>query len=281
MKKILKLLFVLSILIITTIYIDNLYKSTNILSNVIDNPTNNNTNEITNKIFKVLLKENTLNPIYKLNNKDFKKEKPIILKEPTIYIYNTHQTESYQNFKNNTYDFTPTVITVSHLLEDFLEESGLNVLVEERDIIKVLNERKKKYSYTYVVSREYMEEMKKKYPSLIYFIDIHRDGVPNKSITTTKINNKDYAKIMFLLGQNRKEYKENLNIIKILENDLEKHYPSITRKTYIQPKYDYNQDFNNTTFLIEMGSSFNTMEEVYNSTEALSQTLIRYFKGEL
>ena len=126
-----------------------------------------------------------------------------------------------------------------------------------------------------------MEDSIIKYPTLTYFIDIHRDGVSSKNIVTAKINEKNYAKLMFLIGTNRKNYKENEKIIKTLEKGLEESYKGITRNTYYQKSYSYNQDFSDNTFLIEVGASQNTIDEVYNSMEALSNILAKYIKGEL
>lgn len=286
--KIIKIIFCLFICVILILYVDNNLENSNnnILSYVINNKEKNNAKTLY-KIMNILIKKDAIDPLLVLNNNKTHIEEEQVNEvitnknEPVVYLYSTHQTEEYQKLDNQLYNFIPTVTTASYILEELLEEKGINVIVEERNIKKVLNDRGWDYSYSYRISREYMEDSIIKYPTLTYFIDIHRDGVSSKNIVTAKINEKNYAKLMFLIGTNRKNYKENEKIIKTLEKGLEESYKGITRNTYYQKSYSYNQDFSDNTFLIEVGASQNTIDEVYNSMEALSNILAKYIKGEL
>ena len=51
-----------------------------------------------------------------------------------------------------------------------------------------------------------MLDKKSTYSSLKYYIDIHRDSV-SKNITTVNINNKNYAKILFVVGLEHNNYQ--------------------------------------------------------------------------
>lgn len=292
MKRIMKIIFCLFLIYITAFYVkDNLALETDgLLSFIINNNSYSSaskSNQIIKRVFNILAKKNVLDPNSTLDNSILDiKEIPFNIPsdnndEAIIYLYSTHQTEEYQTLKNELYNFTPTVMTTSYILEDLLEEKGFKVIVEEKSVKKVLAERKWDYSYSYRISREYMEQAKKDNPSLKYFIDIHRDAVFDKSISTKSINGSNYAKIMFLLGQNRDNYENNLAIVKKLEADLNKNYEGITRNTYFQKSYTYNQDFSDDTFLIEVGTTHNTIDEVYNSMVALADTLERYIGGKL
>ena len=55
------------------------------------------------------------------------------------------------------------------------------------------------------------------YKSLKYYIDIHRDSI-TKDKTTVIINNKSYAKILFLIGLENPNYQENLIFTEKLNN---------------------------------------------------------------
>ena len=46
------------------------------------------------------------------------------------------------------------------------------------------------------------------YKSINYIFDIHRDSVSG-DLSRVKINDKSYAKIMFLVGKKNSNYKEN------------------------------------------------------------------------
>lgn len=125
-----------------------------------------------------------------------------------------------------------------------------------------------------------MEQQKKDNPSLKIFIDLHRDSV-KKEYSTVTINEKNYAKIMFLVGKNRDNLDANLTYIKDLESYLNQNYSGILRNTYYREEYDYNQDFSDMTFLIELGSDSNSLDEVYNSLYALKDAISNFVKEEL
>ena len=210
----------------------------------------------------------------------FEDDEPKEVLEPLIYIYSTHQTEQYQAIKGSTSSVEFGVYEASLILKQLLEEAGIGVIVEEKNIMNTLNEREWDYSYTYRISREFMEQQKKDNPSLKIFIDLHRDSV-KKEYSTVTINEKNYAKIMFLVGKNRDNLDANLTYIKDLESYLNQNYSGILRSTYYREEYDYNQDFSDMTFLIELGSDSNSLDEVYNSLYALKDAISNFVKEEL
>ena len=288
-KLIFKLILLISIIYISYVYINQNFKENDskILSYVISNRSKSSSeknNNILKDIFKLSLNNEPAKQLNLFNKEILEEQNKIIINpvtkeeqdqikktKPTIYIYNTHQTESYNAIETNIYNFTPTVQTASYMLQDELIKYNINSVVEETNIKNILNTRKWEYSYSYRITKELMEQKYKDNPSLEIFIDIHRDSI-SKEQSTIKINNKNYAKIMFLIGNKRSNLDENLKIVKQLELELEKNNPGITRKTYYKD-YTYNQDFNNKTFLIELGGDKNTIEEVYNSIVALAKAI--------
>ena len=52
------------------------------------------------------------------------------------------------------------------------------------------------------------------------------------------------------------------------------------KKTGINVNGIYNQDINNNCILIEVGGVENTIEEVYNTMDAISNILYKYIKGD-
>ncbi len=194
--------------------------------------------------------------------------------EPIIYLYNTHQKEKYANGSLGVYELNPTVLSASYLIKDMLEENNIKVIVEEKDIIKAMKQKKYNYDQTYLITRDLLKKNIKKYPSLKYFIDIHRDSISKKSSTIT-INKKPYAKIMFVAGMKNKNNAKNLEFMEALNTKLTKKYKGISRGIY-KKNYVYNQDVNPGVILIEVGGQDNTMEEVYNTCNAISKALIEY-----
>ena len=192
------------------------------------------------------------NPIKWMNydyQKNIKKEeeKPVIEEEitPTIYLYNSHQTEEYAPSNYAEFSVNPTVMMNDYILEDNLSDKL------EQSIIK--------------------------YPTLKYFIDIHRDSL-KKDKTTIVIDGKNYAKILFIVGLENNNYQENLNFTEKINNKLEEYYPGLTKGIYKKkgPGVNgvYNQDFSPNTILIEIGGYENNTTEVLNSTLAFAKTFM-------
>lgn len=219
-------------------------------------------------------KENTLNYL----NKNLRQRKsiPVIKesKDPLIYIYNTHQTEEYETSTILDYSIKPTVTISNYILEEIFNKNKLYTYVEEANIKEILNKNSWNYSYSYKATRILLEQRKQEYPTLKYFIDIHRDSI-TKDKTTVIINNKSYAKILFLIGLENPNYQENLLFTEKLNNKINQKYPNLTKGIYKKggPGVNgvYNQDFSKYLILVEMGGYQNTPIEVLNSSLALAE----------
>ena len=220
-------------------------------------------------------KENTLNYLNK--NLRQKKTIPVIKeesKEPLIYIYNTHQTEEYETSTILDYSIKPTVTITNYILEEIFNKNKLYTYVEESNIKEILNKNSWNYSYSYKATRILLEQRKQEYPTLKYFIDIHRDSI-TKDKTTIHINDKSYAKILFLIGLENPNYQENLSFTEKLNNLINQKYPNLSKGIYKKggPGVNgvYNQDFSKYLILVEMGGYQNTPIEVLNSSLALAE----------
>lgn len=220
------------------------------------------------------------NPIKLMNNEYTKylsnKEEQIITEDtlPIIYLYNSHQSEEYKSSNYIEFSINPTVIMNNYILEDIFNKNGLKTVVEESSIKEILNNNNWNYNYSYKASRILLEESIIKYPSLKYFIDIHRDSLPHEK-TTININNKDYAKVIFLIGLENPKYEENLAFTEKINNKINELYPGLSKGIYKKggPGVNgvYNQDFSKYTILIEIGGYENTTDEVLNTSIAFSK----------
>lgn len=122
-----------------------------------------------------------------------------------------------------------------------------------------------------------MEDAKLNNSSLKYFIDVHRDSL-KKDRTTVTIGDKDYAKILFLLGLENPNYNENLEFITKINDKLNSLYPGLSKgilkKSGAGVNGVYNQDFSPYTILVEFGGVDNTTYEVLNSSLAFSKCFL-------
>lgn len=196
--------------------------------------------------------------------------------EPIIYIYNTHDEEKYEHNYINSYNISPNVKLASYYLQEQLKNEGIISIVEDRSIAKLLKENDWIYSRSYDASRIYLEDIKQRYPSIKYFIDLHRDSSV-KEKTTTTYEGKDYAKILFIIGLEQDNYEANLEITNRLNEILKSNVPTISRGIYKKsgPGVNgiYNQDFDSNCILIEMGGQYNNIIEVSNTIELLAKSL--------
>ena len=243
-------------------------KETNIIKQIISRfiPTKEETiKTMLDTTYKGLIKEEQIIPVTKVE------------KEPLVYIYNSHQTEEYTPSSFVEYSVMPTVQMNNYILEEKLEEANYNTIVEEKNIKQVLNEHGWNYAGSYNASRIFLEEAKKNYPTLKYFIDVHRDSLP-KERTTVTIDNKNFASILFLIGLENPNYSENLAFTEKINEKINEKYPTLSKGIYKKQGEGvngvYNQDFSPFTILVEMGGPENTIDEILNTSLAFSECLI-------
>lgn len=199
--------------------------------------------------------------------------------EPIVYLYNTHQLEEYVLENKSSYSVTPNVMMLSYVLREKLNKAGIPTIVEENNVSEFLKTNNWNYASSYKVTKLLMTDAKEKNPSLKYFIDLHRDSV-TKKISTATIDGKNYAKILFIVGLENKNYQENLKVTSAINEIINQKYPGLSRGIYKKegPGVNgvYNQDFSPNTILFEVGGKENTMDEVMNTAEAIFQVLKEY-----
>ena len=191
-----------------------------------------------------------------------------IIEEPLVYIYNTHQTEEYKD--------NETVYTESIYLKQKLEEHNITTILEEASIKEILEQNNWNYTQSYKASRINLEKIKEHYPSIRIFIDLHRDSVKKQNSTIT-IDNKNYAKILFVIGKEHANYEKNLEFTTQLNNLIEQKYPTLT-KGILQKEGPgvngiYNQDIAENIILMEVGGYENTKEEVENTLDIITNII--------
>ena len=210
-------------------------------------------------------------------------EKVITKGEPTIYLYNSHDTEEYKPSSFAEYSVMPTVKLSDYVLKEELEKNGFSVLIEEQTISSIRSSLGLNYAGSYQASRVLMEQAKKNNPSLKYFIDLHRDSL-NHDRTTLTYNNKNYAMIMFLVGLENPNYEENLEFSNKISDAINSRISGLSKGIYQKEGEGvngvYNQDFSNRTILIEIGGPENTIDEVYESLLILSEVLTEVIESD-
>ncbi len=206
---------------------------------------------------------------------------PITITSPIVYIYNTHQLEEYS--MNSIYDYSikPNVMIASYVLKEKLNDLETASIVEIANIKKYLTKNRLKYGSSYVASRYFMKSSIKSFPSIKYFFDLHRDST-RIGKTLYKLNGKEYAKILFVVGTDNRNSKANLEMTKILNKKIIDKYPKFSRGIMKKGGKGvngvYNQDISKYAFLIEIGGVDNTVEQVYNTCELIAPIIAEFIK---
>lgn len=225
----------------------------------------------------------TSNTVVKLKKSETSKKIETKKENPTIYIYNTHQTEEYKPTSYLEYSVNPSVLMASYILEEQLSKKGHVVLVEEESVSRLRTTLGLNYAGSYKVTRSMMENAKKNNPTLKYYIDLHRDSL-TRDKTTLTVDGKNYAKILFIVGLENSNYQENLDFTNKISDLLNQKVKGLSKGIYKKegPLVNgvYNQDFSNRVILIELGGNENTIDEVYRSLIVLGEVLDEVIKND-
>ena len=215
---------------------------------------------------------------YDLDNY-IKDPNPVDINNPRVYIYNTHQLEGYSATNFEEYNITPNVMMASYLLKEKLNKLGISTIVETSSITDFLSINGWDYASSYKASRFYMLDAINKYSSLDLLIDLHRDSI-SKELSTVDINGKKYAKVLFVVGLDYENYEPNLNLANTLNQKIKEKYPGLSRgvmkKSGAGVNGIYNQDVAGHVILIECGGKDNSIEEVMNTIDVLSEIIYEY-----
>lgn len=122
-------------------------------------------------------------------------------------------------------------MVVDYILEKEFNDNGFYTKVEENSIKDILNNNNWNYSYSYKASRILMENEFRNNNNLKYFIDVHRDSL-SRDKTTIKINDKNYARIIFIVGLENSNYLDNLDFTTKINNKINELYPNLSKGIY-------------------------------------------------
>ncbi|MGI6361412.1 MAG: stage II sporulation protein P [Bacillota bacterium] len=214
----------------------------------------------------------TIDPAVLVDVPEEKKDKKQLSDKPLIGIYCTHSAESYPPTSGKSSDSgnNGDIFKVAKSLQDGLKEQGIaSVLC---DTIHDYPQ----WSKSYQNSLASMKKMQEEHPSLEIFVDVHRDSYTKNLSTVTKINQQKVAKMMLVVGSNKRSkhdnWQENLAFSKKVGAKLEEKYPGVLREVRVQSGR-YNQHFSSKAILIEVGSTENTLEQAQKSARFMAEVL--------
>ncbi|MEI2402868.1 stage II sporulation protein P [Niallia taxi] len=217
----------------------------------------------------------------------------ILTDDPLVYISQTHNYESFlpeltaiypeETFNvNDSIHETINMTLVGQRLSSALKQRNINNILDTNDNTKQLQEKELPYQDAYKISRINMQDALMKNQSIQMAFDLHRDSA-RREVTTLEIDGKAYAKITIVVSEgDAGNYEKNQEFARQLHKKINDKYPGISRgvfsKSYDTYQNHYNQDLLNQSAVIEIGGFENTLEEEYNTVEALAnviQTLVK------
>lgn len=199
---------------------------------------------------------------------------------PKILIFHTHSQEEFADSTPG--DPSTSIVGVGEYLTQLLNEKGIETIHDTGvyDIIDGKLDRSNAYENAEASVRPIIEAN----PSIEVAIDLHRDGVAEGTHLVTEVGGKPTAKIMYFNGLSRSrtngdiEYlynpyiQDNLAFSLQMQLASESMYPGFVRHIYLRA-YRYNLHLLPKSLLIEAGAQTNTVEEMMNAMEVLSEIL--------
>ncbi|WP_257000849.1 stage II sporulation protein P [Terribacillus saccharophilus] len=202
-----------------------------------------------------------------------------------VFIYYTHNQESYlpsldADQKDNAYNKNANVTDVGEAMAKRLEELGIGTIADQTDIGAILNENGMAYHQSYDASRGVVEAAVAENKDVSFVFDIHRDSLKRKD-TTKEIDGKTYAKVVFVVGAENKEYEKNLKLATDLHKKIEENYPGLSRGVITKKGAGvdgvYNQDVSDKAALLEIGGAENTLDEATRTAELFAEIFADYY----
>lgn len=213
------------------------------------------------------------------------------MSKPTILIYHSHTTEGYslldvgyytKSSTSHSDDLGRTVVRVGDDLCSYLEAQGFKV-IHDREIHDA------SYNSSYASSRKTVEKYLEEYPSIDITIDVHRDDITYKNATkvkpTAKVDGKKAARMMIIAGaqygmvQNHPDWESNLRFDVAVQNKVCSLYPDLMRPILFSER-KYNMDLTKNSFLLEVGTDANTLDEACYSARLFATALGELLKED-
>lgn len=217
-----------------------------------------------------------------------KRDSDLIIRDktkPAVLVYHSHTTEAYSlldlgyYIKSDARSDNPSrnVVRVGDELVRALEAQGFNVIhdteIHDRD-----------YNSSYDESRKAVEAYLEEYPSIEVTIDLHRDDITYSNKTKVKptavIKGKKAARMMIISGceyglvKNFPDWEYNLRFDLQVQSKLNSMYGGLMRPIlFSQRKYNMYETHN--SFLLEIGTDANTLEEACYSARLFGDALGR------
>ncbi len=223
---------------------------------------------------------------------------------PTVLVIHTHGTECYfekddamnvyytsngttvtayyneDTVKTRTEDTEKNVVKVGEVFCEELEKRGIKT-IHCKEMFD-----KDDYNSAYSLSGEAIKKYLEQYPEIQLVIDIHRDSLVSEDLVKIKTvaENTDMgcAQVMIVAGSDAggasyKNWERNLSLDLIIKKVMDSKYPSLSRPIFLRGAR-YNQHLSYASFLLEIGTCANTLEEATKAAKLSAECIAEAIK---
>jgi len=209
---------------------------------------------------------------------------------PKVLIVHTHATEAYSPEGARRYnsgdserstDTSKNVVAVGDEVARIFNERGIETLHDT-----ALHDHPS-FNGAYADALNSIEQYLSDYPSIQIVLDLHRDSIVyddgTKAKLLTKIEDKNAAQLMFVVGTNEKglyhpDWRENLKFAVKLQDAIDQKYPNLMRHIDLR-KERFNCHATHGSLIIEMGSSGNSLSEAKYAMQCAAEVIADYLNG--
>lgn len=191
---------------------------------------------------------------------------------PQILIMHTHATEAYAQNPDDPYpesgtarttDPSHSIIRVGDEITRIFTEMGLNV-IHDTTLYDYPS-----YNEAYTRSRAGIEAILAQHPTIQVVLDIHRDALVGSDGTIYKpvieLDGVSTAQVMMLVGSDDAgaefpDWPEHLALVMSVQQQMNSLWPQLARPITLRTAR-FNQQLTKGSFLVEVGSHGNTLQE--------------------
>lgn len=212
---------------------------------------------------------------------------------PVVLIIHTHGTEAYSPEGSISYDgvgtlarssdTTQNVVAVGRVMTEVLNRNGINTL--HCEIMHDEQSYRDSYSRSAATVREYL----RKYPSIKYVFDVHRDSVTDGTGAllrpVTASGGRAAAQVMCVVGSDEggadyPDWQQNLAFALRLRSAMNDSCAGLARPVCLRSSA-YNQQYAPMSLLLEVGCSGNYLSEALEAGRLCAQSLAELIKGDV
>lgn len=200
---------------------------------------------------------------------------------PLVGIYSTHTGETYAPDDGvERVAGRGKVVEVAGILAEGLRRRGIRVLRSERIHDAC-------YATSYLESAKTVREMIYAAPEIAALFDIHRDSRQPRGVATAKINGKEVARVLIVVGSDKRQpfptWRENLAFARRIAAHAQQLYPGLCAGVRVK-EGRYNQFLHPHALLVEIGGVNNTFAEAAAAAalfaDVLADVLWEEYAGE-